>query len=236
MKKMHIIAIVLAICVVMAVPLMGFAEDEVSIPDAKLESAFRDLLEINDSDALLASELASLTGEIDLSDKGITNIRGIEYLTGATSINLSGNDIETMSSDMDRLVNLESLDLSLNQKRYDFPKEVLDIPNLKSLNLAASKIRLLPSSVAKMTGLESLNLSANRFDEFPTVLLEMQLVNLNLDYNFLDLRAGKSDRNRIDEMSTHVSGEYLAFRQFGHLQNLTYYTAGGKIVVEWDGI
>ncbi|MEX1308120.1 MAG: leucine-rich repeat domain-containing protein, partial [Eubacteriales bacterium] len=236
MKKMRIVAIFLAICVVFAVPFVVFAEDTASIPDAKLENALRELLEKDDSDTLLPSELATLTGEIDLSHLGITNIRGIEYLTGATSIDLSGNSIETMSSHMDKLVNLESLDLSEDSGRYDFPGAVLDIPNLKSLSLAASKIRILPSRVSEMTALETLDISANRLDEFPTVLLEMQLVNLNIDYNFLDLREGTADRNRIDAMSDNVSGEYLAFRQFGRLQNLTYYTSGGKIVVEWDGI
>lgn len=236
MKKMRMIAIFLAVCVMMAMPMMAFAEDEASISDAKLESALRDLLEKDDSDTLLPSELATLTGEIDLSDLGITNIKGIEYLTGATSIDLSGNSIETMSSHMDELVNLESLDLSESGDRYDFPSAVLDIPNLKNLSLAASKIRQLPSSLSEMTSLETLDLSANRFDEFPTVLLDMQLVNLNIDYNFLDLSEGSTDRNRVDAMSENVSGEYLAFRQFGRLQNLTFYTSGSKIVVEWDGI
>ena len=236
MRKMRLTAVLLAICMVLAVPLMAFAEEDASIPDAKLKSALANLLNKSASAELKPSELATLTDKIDLSDLGITNIRGIEYLTGATSIDLSGNDIEILSSKMELLVNLESLDMSRNEKRYDFPREVLEIPNLKNLNLAGSKIRLVTSALSEMTSLESLDLSANRLDAFPSVLLEMQLVNLNLDYNFLDLREEKRDRNNIDAMSGLVSGELLAFRQFGRLQNLTYYTEGGKIVVEWDGI
>ncbi len=236
MKIRRAIAVLLAFCVIVAIPLAAFAEEDASIPDAKLKSALRELLQKSDSAELKPSELATLTGEIDLSDRGIKDIRGIEYLTGATDIDLSGNDIETMSSDMDKLVNLQSLNLSRNEKRYSVPKEVADIPNLKSLNLSASKIRLVSDVLSEMTSLESLDLSANRLDEFPSTLLDMKLVNLNIDYNFLDLQEGTRDRIDIDKMSAAVSGEYLAFRQLGRLQNLTYYTSGGKLVVEWDGI
>ncbi len=234
MKKAWIL--ILVVCMMLVLPMTAYAENEVSIADAKLKNALRDLCGKGASDPLMPSELAALTGTVDLSSKGITNIRGIEYLTGATAIDLSHNDIdyETFSSKVSNLVKLEELDLSFNEQAYTFPTEVTKIPNLKTLNMAANKFTGLPGAMADMTALKSLNLSANRLEIFPDVLKELSLDYLNLDYNFFNLADGSADRKDIDEMV--VTGEYLVYRQLLKLPAVTYATNGSKLKIKWYGL
>ncbi len=61
-----------------------------------------------------------------------------------------------------------------------FPSELLQFPNLTSLNLADNNIETIPLEIGNLKSLRFLNLSLNDFEEFPDVL--WQLPNLESVY------------------------------------------------------
>ncbi len=230
MKK--ILIITLALIMLLALPVIANAETEAYIPDDKMETALKEILNKSDDEILTPSELGSLTGTVDLSNKGIKNITGIQYLTGATAIDLSRNDIEKYSDKMGQLEQLLELDISFNKSGQTFPVDVTDIPNLETLNLAANKFTSISPSLSKMTSLKNLDLSANLLEDVPEVLLEMTFENLNLDYNFFDLAEGSADKAALDAMN--VSDEFLTCRQLLKIPDITYTSQNNKIRIEWN--
>jgi len=233
MKFRKTIIVILTLCLILALPIAASAEERVKIPDSKLKNALRELCGKGLNEEMMPSELAALTGDIDLSDKGITNASGIQHLTGASNIDLSYNSIEKFPSKAVALTGLEGLDLSFNEI-YQVPREVAVIPNLTALNLSANKMKMLPKEIGEMPTLMYLDISANRFTDFPTALHDLTLTDFNCDYNFFDLEEGSRNRKDIDAMN--VSGELLAFRQLIELPAITYSTLGSKFVVEWRGL
>ncbi len=74
----------------------AFAEDTV-VTDANLKTALTTLGADANSDTIItSSEMAALTGDIDLSGKSISDISGLDYATGVTSINLKNNTIRSI--------------------------------------------------------------------------------------------------------------------------------------------
>lgn len=67
---------------------------DAEIPDKQLRLAFEVIV---GHPSVTEQELALLTGAIDLSDKGISDLKGLEYLTSVTEINLSNNNITVFS-------------------------------------------------------------------------------------------------------------------------------------------
>jgi|GEM_PF-1021870 len=232
MKK--IVMVTLVLCLMLAIPVAVYAEGEAYIPDNNMEAALKYLCSVEDADDLYPADLAALTGTVDLSNLEITNITGIEYLTGATVIDLSHNDIETFSRDFNLLTNLEELNLSFNEQAYTFPTVITKIPNLVTLKMAANKFTRLSDALTDMTTLKNLDISGNRLENVPDVLTKMTFENLNMDYNFFDLADGRSDRQVIDAIT--VTGEYLVSRQLNKLPAITYVTNGGNIKVKWYGL
>ena len=230
----RIIVIVMVLSILLALPVMGNAATGADIPDEKLEAALKQICGKGPNEIVTAYELRSLTGTVDLSNKGITDISGIHYLTGATAINLSRNDVETFSTKMDRLVNLKELNLSFNDQGYSFPSEITNIPNLETLNLSANKMQRIPNTIKKLKGLKNLDLSANRFQDFPEVLKDITFENLNMDYNFFDLSEGSDDLKDID--AARVTGNYLVYRQLNKLSDISYSTKGRIMTVKWIGL
>ncbi|NXK46241.1 LR10B protein, partial [Chauna torquata] len=65
-----------------------------------------------------------------------------------------------------------------------FPRALLRLPALRSLQLGDNRLARLPAGLPRMAGLRGLWLYGNRFEEFPPALLRMgQLRVLDLDRN-----------------------------------------------------
>ncbi|KFV19309.1 Leucine-rich repeat-containing protein 10B, partial [Tauraco erythrolophus] len=67
-----------------------------------------------------------------------------------------------------------------------FPRALLGLPDLRSLQLGDNRLARLPAGLPRMAGLRGLWLYGNRFEDFPPALLRMDHLRV------LDL-----DRNRI---------------------------------------
>ena len=73
---------------------------EVNIPDANLKAALNKAIDSNraDNQAITQAELQGLSGELNLTSKGISNLEGIEDTYNIDSINLSENSITDIRS------------------------------------------------------------------------------------------------------------------------------------------
>ncbi|MGL4910997.1 MAG: leucine-rich repeat domain-containing protein [Romboutsia sp.] len=99
--------------------------------------------------------------ELDLSDCGISNLRGLEYATNITNINLSRNDIVDASllSNLHRLTNLE-----LSENRIEDISFLNSLKKLRSVGLDSNNI----SSIYNLKSLKKLvllNVSNNKIKD-----------------------------------------------------------------------
>ena len=90
----------------------------VKIPDPALADALRLRLGLNPEDSLDRSHLRSLSGDLDLSGRGISDLESLQFATGITSLNLSDNLIHDLTPIVG-LTQLEALNLSGNRLDLD---------------------------------------------------------------------------------------------------------------------
>ena len=111
----------------------------VDFVDPLLEAALLALPEFARKTYLTEDDLGSLTGTLDLSGLGISDLTGLEYLTGITDLNLSGNTIIDLSP-LAGLTQLTTLDLSNNQ--IYGPSPLSGLTNLSTLDLSQNRLDL----------------------------------------------------------------------------------------------
>ena len=85
----------------------------------------------------------------------------VYHMAQLKRLDASSANIETITSDIKNLVNLEYLDLNSNYDLENIPDEICQIKNLKVLNLSVCGLQTLPQSIHNLTNLEALNLSSN---------------------------------------------------------------------------
>ena len=120
--------------------------------------------------------MAAVT-ELDLSNKGLTDLGGIEYFTGLTDLNLQGNALTSL--DVSKNVNLTKLNLRDNSLTA---LDVSENVNLTDLNLQGNALTSL--DVSKNVNLTKLNLRDNSLTALD-VSENVNLTNLNLRDNAL---------------------------------------------------
>ena len=149
-----------------------------------------DSLEIN----ILEEDIEYIT-ELDLSDKEINNITGLENLTSLTTLNLKRNNITDIECLKD-LEKLEILNLSWNNIR-----DISSLNNLKKLtNLDLSFNKII--DITPLNGLielERLDLKYNNLKEIPILDCE-NLKYLNLQTNNLTDITNLSSLKNLEEV------------------------------------
>ena len=197
---------------IVAVAIFSFGQSAyagaVTIPDAKLSNALHDILGVPYNQQITTEQLAGLTGDVNLSGYGISDMDGVQYLTGASSIDLSLNTIGSIPREIENLTSLESLDISGN------------------------KLTRIPSNIGNLSSLKSLDIRANRLEELTSALKKLSLDTFKCDYNFLNVSAGSSDRSIIDGIG--AANKYFQ-DQLVTVKNLSAYSPqNGTIVLYWD--
>jgi internalin A len=102
-------------------------------------------------------------------------------------LDLSGMDLSELPTEIGKLIKLKSLNLSANDKLNVLSESILNLTNLKSLNLSLDRLNTLPDSIGRLTNLISLNLCANPLKTLPESITQLEnLTELNLRYNQLN--------------------------------------------------
>lgn len=172
---------------------MEQASLNVSFQDEQLEQAIKQILKKDDNVAVMQKDMKSLT-VLDLSNRGIKSIQGMQYASNLTQLDLSNNEIDDITP-LKPLTKIRELDISDNQiKNLEPLKKML---NLSSLNLNSNLVYDL-EPLKSLSELHHLYLSDNRvwnldpirnhtFDtHYDTGALRYAL---QLSGNYLDLRS-----------------------------------------------
>jgi len=109
-----------------------------------------------------------------LKDALAANPNEVEYL------DLSSQEIKSFPKEILQLTNLKTLVLSDNQLR-GIPDEVAQLKNLENLYLSGNKLTSLPKTMSQMKSLKTIGLNHNRFENFPEILLQspnLQMITL----------------------------------------------------------
>jgi len=136
------------------------ADPVVYIPDTNLHTALESALNKNAGEAILRSELATLT-LLRAVGTSIGNLTGLEYATGLEELYLSGNSI----SDISALSNLTTLQtLYLDSNSISDISGLSNLTSLRSLALGNNSISDI-SALSNLTSLRSLALRNNSISD-----------------------------------------------------------------------
>ena len=132
------------------------SSEVVNFPDPNLEAAIREAIEKPTGD-IYQSDLEGLA-QFDGSNKGISNLTGLEHCTSLTDLSLGENQI----SDISPLSNLTSLtDLSLGENQISNISPLSGLTKLNELFLGLNQISDI-SPLSELTNLIWLRLSDNQ--------------------------------------------------------------------------
>lgn len=115
MKKV-ISGLLLVFVICFSVPGQAFMEQaslEVTFQDEHLEQAIKQLLQKNETAAVMQKDMEALT-VVDLSKRGIKSLDGLQYAINMTHLDLSNNEINDIDP-LKSLTKIRGLDISRNQ-------------------------------------------------------------------------------------------------------------------------
>lgn len=136
---------------------MEQASLNVSFQDEQLEQAIKQILKKDENAVVTQKDMEPLT-LVDLSNRGIKSIQGMQYASNLTQLDLSNNEIDDITP-LKPLTKIRELDISNNQiKNLDPLKKML---NLTSLNLNSNLVYDL-EPLRSLSELHHLYLSDNR--------------------------------------------------------------------------
>jgi Leucine-rich repeat (LRR) protein len=137
-------------------------DSTVSISDSNLKAKLQGVLGLSAQTALRKSDLAKITGGLDLSSASITKLEGLQHCVNVTDLKLSDNKIQDsgVPSALSALTNLKTLLLDGN-KLTKVPAAVLSMRGLTYLSLAGNGLKSVVDNIDVLSELVNLDLSNN---------------------------------------------------------------------------
>ena len=177
--KHYISTLTLLLCVTFSV-----YSQPVHIPDPNLRAAVRETLNLSKGQPITPGAMLQLTG-LDVTDRGIENLSGLEFATNLTWLSLAYNPV----TDLRPIAGLTKLDTL-----YMWATPVSDISALSNLtnlrNFHANYSRIADMTpLANLLKLEELSLEGNAITDVTPLANLTQLRLLNLNHNdIVDVR------------------------------------------------
>ncbi len=158
---------------------------------------------------------------------------------GWTELDLSGNDLEGLPSEIARLQSLEKLILGKwddeeeeekGNRLTAIPKEIFQLTNLKELHISDNQITAIPDSIANLVNLTTLNLWGNQITAIPDSIAQLA----NLTWLFLNHNQITAIPDALGNLA-NLTDLYLFKNQItaipdaiAQLSNLTRLSLGGN--------
>ncbi len=196
-----------------------FLDQIVSFNDTNLEAAIREILDISGK-PIYKSQLLDIV-ELNLHDKNISDLSGIEHFRNLEILNLRNNLVEDVG-DLQSLTNLRVLDLGYNQMVNLEKANFASITHISivSLNLENNYVVDKNNQWVKLSNIEvlgefsnlqELDLSNNQIDDF-SILSELiklrslnvsgnQIVDINFLKNMVHLQELNLRDNQIEDLT-----------------------------------
>ena len=166
--------------------------------DEKLEQA---LFEEFQTNKLTKNHLKSVLS-LDLSNRNLTSLQGIEYFTNLQELNLSGNALVD-SSPLEKLQSLVTLNVGFNQ----FESVQFNLPKLEVLNIEENRLSSI-EFVRSLESLVALNIRGNRVADLSPLEKSNQLHSLNIRGNQvknLDVLKGKDQLMNLNARDNQLT-------------------------------
>ncbi len=171
MKKLLIVAIVMALTVLGAWQILSSLQSSNETPSSEV--------------------VAPASATVNLSNTGLTKVGPEVYnKTDTVILNLSNNQIKTLPTEMGKMTKLQDLNLSQNLLDGSLIAEVRKMP-LKKLDVSNNNMTGMPAEIGQLSKLETLNYSNNKITGLPNELknLKNNLKEFNLTGNPLSAEA-----------------------------------------------
>ncbi len=167
---------------------------------------------------------------LNVSDNDISSLSAsISGMTSLAQLNVSGNKLQSLP---DALCSLPQLFvISANDNRlYSLPSKIGN-STVTTLLVARNRIGALPNSIGQSSMLETLDVSVNRLTALPSNLDDRAFVEINLEWNFLDVSAGSDARKIIND----VNADYILFtHQFKPIAEVRAEAGADFVSLSWD--
>ncbi|BAY17153.1 small GTP-binding protein domain-containing protein [Anabaenopsis circularis NIES-21] len=187
---------------------------------------------------LSGQELAELPGEIGKLEQLESlilgkKVKGYEFVETRYIQNVSGNNLKTLPLELLDLPNLRRLDISGNPLKK-IPGVVTQIPHLEKLILIRAELTEIPEDITKLTNLTQLVLNYNQITEIPDALAQLtNLMQLEINFNKIteipDALAQLTNLTQLDLSENQITEIPDALAQ---LTNLTQLDLGENQITE----
>jgi hypothetical protein len=217
----------------------------VMFPDPNLEAAIREAIG-KPSEDIYASDLEGLT-YLDASDRGISDLTGLEYCVRLGGLDLWGNDV----SDLSPLANLTGLgQLGLTGNPVADISPLAGLTNLEVLYVNGSQITDI-SPLAGLTKLENLMIDANQISDILPLagltslsyldLSDNQIVDISPLASLTSLEELSAYENQIEQLSplaglTSLTTLWLDSNQITDISPLAGLSNLKWLGVDWNQI
>ena len=112
---------------------------------------------------------------IDLSGKGLTGVTSSVYdKTNTTTLLLSNNAIQTLPSQMGKMINVTVFKIDHNQLKGSLIGEIRQMSQLKTLDVSYNNMTGMPAELGQLHSLETLNYSHNNISGLPNELSQLK--------------------------------------------------------------
>lgn len=186
--------------------------------DPYLEAAIK-FENIKASDTLLKSDLVRIK-ELDLSNRNITNLEGIEYLESIVSLNLANNNIKNIYN-LRKLKHLQELNIEGNKIKSIEP--LSELRNLKRLDAHANEINDI-SPLGMIDQLRVLSLAENEISDVAVLEKLSNLEQIHIDNNVIESIESLSTLDKLITLSfeSNKVSDISPIRDFHNMNDLRF--------------
>ena len=207
-------------------PVVTFKE---AFPDGNFRGYLNEKIlsvKLGDSDKVTAeiqAELAAFTGSLDLTRQGISDLTGIAYLKGITSLNASNNTLTTLT--LKGFDNLESVVVAHNKLTTI---SLSELPKLKKIDVSYNRLAVFDISL--LTSLEEVSCGNNTIATMNIAKL-VNLKTLDVQDNSLLLLDVSAN---LELENINIENNHLATFNITPLKKLKVFYADGNELVNFD--
>jgi len=126
-------------------------------------------------------------GTLDLSKKHLDKVSlQVFQLDKMIKLQLNQNGLEEIPSEIEKVNNLQVLDISENKKMRALPASLGKLTKLSEIYLKCNSFGCLPTPICELVSLKILDIQGNRITELPKEIVQLtNLTELHLDFNKL---------------------------------------------------